>query len=320
VSKQVNRICYDRQKVRSWFCEEIWFRSLKRAGIVPDDIGTKWFLAAGKRLRPILAAGIYSSLGGCDDDVAIPIALGVECFHKASLIHDDIEDGDTMRYDQPSVHAEHGVPLAINAGDWLLGAGYALISSAALPGAVCAELVRLAAWGHAELARGQGDELAFCFHPHPIALEKTIEIYERKTSAAFNVALQCGAVAAGMKPEKRAILARFARAWGIAFQIRDDEEDVVSIKGRTSDLCALRPTAYLAMACRSRSSDLCKALAEAWNGGDKERRRLGRAIAGSAIPGRVAKLGLEYEAAAEFYLSKLPAGPRKMIKGLLSKP
>ena len=52
----------------------------------------------------------------------------------------------------------------------------------------------------------------------------------------------------------------------------------------------------------------------------KERRRLGRAIAGSAIPGRVAKLGLEYEAAAEFYLSKLPAGPRKMIKGLLSKP
>ena len=49
------------------------------------------------------------------------IAIAVECFHKASLVHDDIEDGDDLRYGEPSVHAEHGVPVALNVGDLLLG-------------------------------------------------------------------------------------------------------------------------------------------------------------------------------------------------------
>ena len=40
------------------------------------------------------------------------LAIAVECFHKASLIHDDIEDEDAERYGQPSLHAEYGVPVA----------------------------------------------------------------------------------------------------------------------------------------------------------------------------------------------------------------
>ena len=53
--------------------------------------------------------------------------MAVECFHKASLIHDDIEDGDDRRYGQPALHTEHGVPVALNVGDFLLGEGYRLI-------------------------------------------------------------------------------------------------------------------------------------------------------------------------------------------------
>ena len=42
--------------------------------------------------------------------------MAVECFHKASLVHDDIEDQDEQRYGRETVHAEHGVAIALNAG------------------------------------------------------------------------------------------------------------------------------------------------------------------------------------------------------------
>ena len=56
------------------------------------------------------------------------LAVAVECFHKASLIHDDIEDGDDLRYGTKTLHVEYGVPVALNVGDFLLGEGYRLIT------------------------------------------------------------------------------------------------------------------------------------------------------------------------------------------------
>src|ERR1019366_6984627 len=54
-------------------------------------------------------------------------ALAIEAFHKASLVHDDIEDDDTFRYGREPLHRQHGVPTAINIGDYLLGFGYRLV-------------------------------------------------------------------------------------------------------------------------------------------------------------------------------------------------
>ena len=55
-------------------------------------------------------------------------AISIESFHKASLVHDDIQDGDEFRYGQPTLHIAHGVPTAINVGDYLIGLGYRLVS------------------------------------------------------------------------------------------------------------------------------------------------------------------------------------------------
>ena len=61
-------------------------------------------------------------------DVVRRTAMSIESFHKASLVHDDIQDGDEFRYGQPTLHNQHGVPTAINVGDYLIGMGYRLIS------------------------------------------------------------------------------------------------------------------------------------------------------------------------------------------------
>ena len=53
-----------------------------------------------------------------------PTALAMEVFHKASLVHDDIQDNDPYRYGQETLHRRYGVGTAINVGDYLIGMGY----------------------------------------------------------------------------------------------------------------------------------------------------------------------------------------------------
>ena len=87
-------------------------------------------------------------------------AVAIEIFHKASLVHDDIEDDDAVRYGRRTLHVDVGVPSAINAGDYLLGAGYRIM--AALPGldaGTIRDAVAILADAHVRLARGQGAEL-----------------------------------------------------------------------------------------------------------------------------------------------------------------
>src|SRR5260370_34967982 len=55
------------------------------------------------------------------------VALAIEAFHKASLVHDDIEDDDAYRYGQETLHRRYGVGAAINIGDYLIGLGYRLV-------------------------------------------------------------------------------------------------------------------------------------------------------------------------------------------------
>ena len=62
----------------------------------------------------------------------------MECFHKASLIHDDIEDDDAQRYGEPTLHVEHGVPVALNVGDLLIGEGYRLLAECERAAGACA--------------------------------------------------------------------------------------------------------------------------------------------------------------------------------------
>ena len=69
------------------------------------DLSTKaaldWICSDGKRWRPFLLTAVYSALTGSSvfPETVRMAAVAVECFHKASLIHDDIEDGDISRYD-----------------------------------------------------------------------------------------------------------------------------------------------------------------------------------------------------------------------------
>ena len=108
-----------------------------------DQIAREWLARGGKRLRPFITIAAYAMAQhgfaglspGAEPGVLAPlpvrsVALAIETLHKASLIHDEIEDGDSHRYGKPTVHHVHGVGTAINVGDYLVGEGYRLLASA----------------------------------------------------------------------------------------------------------------------------------------------------------------------------------------------
>ena len=73
-------------------------------------------LRDGKALRPTLAIATCRALGG-DVEAVLPTAATLELYHNAFLVHDDVEDDSMMRRGRPTLHVEHGVPIAVNVGD-----------------------------------------------------------------------------------------------------------------------------------------------------------------------------------------------------------
>ena len=78
---------------------------------------------AGKGLRPSLCLATAEAFGARPDE-AMPSAVAIELLHNAFLIHDDIEDESELRRGRPTLHAEHGTALALNAGDALAILGF----------------------------------------------------------------------------------------------------------------------------------------------------------------------------------------------------
>jgi geranylgeranyl diphosphate synthase, type II len=72
----------------------------------------------GKMMRPSLCIATARAFGASAED-AINTAVAIELLHNALLIHDDIEDSSEQRRGRPTLHIEHGIPLALNAGDTL---------------------------------------------------------------------------------------------------------------------------------------------------------------------------------------------------------
>jgi len=255
-----------RATVRSWFTIDSLKVALGTNGSETERLALAWLARGGKRWRPILAGCVYRALDGVDDswsDALKSVALSVECFHKASLIHDDIEDGDVSRDNAPTLHVEQGIPIAINVGDFLLGEGYRLIAGAAVTPELRIRMLAVASEGHRALCLGQGEELCWMRNPIPLSSKQVVEIFRLKTAPAFEVALCLGALAQGAGDDLCAVLSRYSQALGIAYQIRDDLLDYAA-ETPGNDVRALRPSLLMALAYEATDGEAKIKLAAAW--------------------------------------------------------
>jgi geranylgeranyl diphosphate synthase type II len=72
----------------------------------------------GRMLRPSLCIATARAFGASVAD-AVHSAVALELLHNAFLVHDDVEDESDARRGRPTLHALHGVPVAVNVGDAL---------------------------------------------------------------------------------------------------------------------------------------------------------------------------------------------------------
>jgi geranylgeranyl diphosphate synthase type II len=220
---------YLRNRTSSIFGEE----QLRRI-FEPSDNSTEEliFESGGKRLRPLLT--VLANEAFCNQIETHNLnhlALSVECFHKASLIHDDIEDNDETRYGKETLHARYGIPVAINIGDLLIGEGYRLIADTSLPSDKIRECIKLVSYGHRKLSVGQGIELMSLRDRKILSVNETLRVFEYKTATAFKVSLLLGATAGGADSNSLELLESYSRLIGIAYQIKDDLEDFIDPAG-----------------------------------------------------------------------------------------
>ncbi len=266
-----------------------------------EAIAYDWLVKGGKRFRPFITLAAYDALRGApsarpdesgDDrkveevpDSVRRVAMAMEAFHKASLVHDDIEDDDAYRYGHQTLHRRYGVSTAINTGDYLLGLGYRLIANAGgdLPCEAVAAILQRLSEAHVKLAEGQGAELLWRDNKEKeISIQpiEALKIYALKTAPAFEAALYAGLRLAGPVEKYEEMVTNFSRNLGVAFQIINDLKDwSTDLQNKRivgQDVMAMRPTLLLALALEAASPAQREELIGLISTGSRDERSAGR--------------------------------------------
>jgi geranylgeranyl pyrophosphate synthase len=186
----------------------------------------------GKRIRALLPVWGAANLGGCPED-ALDVGVGLELLHNATLVHDDLQDGDRYRRGVPTVWHRWGAVQAINAGDALVFESFARIGRAPAGARVMRTVSNLML----RVIEGQAMEFQLKLpEGDPAAIQPTIDAWKevavRKTGAFFVACLQSAAIAAGAGEQAIDYGAAYGHLLGLLFQAQDDYLDLVGEKGR----------------------------------------------------------------------------------------
>ncbi|MCP1374300.1 polyprenyl synthetase family protein [Dyella sp. Sa] len=205
-------------------------------------------LGGGKRLRPLLVYAAGHALG-CNDPVLDAPACAVELIHAYSLVHDDLPamDDDALRRGRPTCHIVFGEAMAILAGDALQALAFELLAKAPVDPATGMAMQRVLgrACGAEGMAGGQALDLSAV--GRTLSLDELEHMHACKTGALIRASVQLGAMTAGADTATLDALDHYARAVGLAFQVRDDILDVEgesAVIGKTAgkDAAADKPT------------------------------------------------------------------------------
>jgi geranylgeranyl pyrophosphate synthase len=194
-------------------------------GAVLGRLAGETIAAGGKRLRPLLlclAAGVPPPEG---EDL-VRSATAVELVHAASLVHDDVLDGASLRRGQPTVVARGGRRLATATGDLLFSRAFSEL--AALDRAP-ASAVRILSRASSQLAVGELLQRTDAWNLD-VTVARYLERCRLKTAVLFRAACELGALQSGGDGDA---LGLFAERIGLAFQILDDVLDIAGSPSET---------------------------------------------------------------------------------------
>ena len=169
----------------------------------------------GKQMRPMLILLIAKNYGKISY-VTQHSAVGLEWFHTASLVHDDVVDESEERRGQKSVNAQYNNKVAVLVGDYLLST--ALLNVSLTHNNLIVQ--NLAELGRT-LAKGEILQLSNIENVE-ISEDVYYQVIEQKTAALFESCCAIGALSANASNEQIELAKKFGHDLGIIFQIKDD--------------------------------------------------------------------------------------------------
>ena len=197
-----------------------------------DESGVPIEANSGKAVRPALCLFSTESVGGSVEQ-ALPAAVAIELIHNFSLVHDDIQDGDTQRRHRPTVWSLWGISHGLNAGAAMnVAANLAALDRPNGPSAETALRVsRILTHACAEMIAGQVLDVSFEQRPR-VSVDDYLTMIGKKTGALLEAALHMGAVIGSDDEETIEAMRSLGQGLGLLFQVRDD---MLGVWGKEED-------------------------------------------------------------------------------------
>jgi octaprenyl-diphosphate synthase len=261
--------------------------------------------AGGKRLRPLLVL-LAARACGHRDEKHVDAAAIIEFIHTATLLHDDVVDGSSLRRGTKTANEEFGNAPSVLVGDFLYSRAFQMM----------VKLDRMSIMdimADATNAIAEGEVLQLMNARDPNTSEaRYLDVIHRKTARLFQAGAQVGAVLSDASPIIEESLARFGKHIGTAFQLVDDaldyQADELSLgKHLGDDLAEGKPTLPLIYAMQHGNDAQRAMIREAIEeGGLKHLKEITQAVAslgGLAYTARLAQCEVDHALAA---LAPLP--------------
>jgi geranylgeranyl diphosphate synthase type II len=212
-----------------------YFRGNEKAQRLWDAMGYST-LNGGKRIRGVLFLASLEALGETNLNKALNFALGLECIHAMSLVHDDLPcmDDDDMRRGKPTCHKAYDEATALLAGDALLVEGFTLCLNIdfAFDKKVAALQEVLNAVGVKGMCGGQMLDLQNT-DSQTVNLENLELMHSMKTGALLRASIVSAAILVGVDKIKSKALLEYSKNIGLAFQVADD---ILDLEASSEDL------------------------------------------------------------------------------------
>jgi octaprenyl-diphosphate synthase len=196
--------------------------------------------AGGKRLRPLLVL-LAARACGHRGEQHIEAAAIIEFIHTATLLHDDVVDGSSLRRGTKTANEEFGNAPSVLVGDFLYSRAFQMmVKLDRMP------IMDIMADATNAIAEGEVLQLMNARDPNTNEA-RYLDVIHRKTARLFQAGAQIGAVLSDASPIVEESLARFGKHIGTAFQLVDDaldyQADELSLgKHLGDDLAEGKPT------------------------------------------------------------------------------
>ena len=205
-----------------------------------QEMALAHFSKPGKLLRPKMIFQL-SQLFDLDLKLVVAWASCCEVLHNATLIHDDLQDGDLVRRNAPTIWSEYGAAQAINLGDYMLLAAPQFVLKSEMPSRVKAELLDIYSRMSIEIVNGQSAEMELNKVDSEIDLNFAYKKFVlAKTSALFSGLAEGVACLADVHRDEKSEFVELFAGLGEIFQVQDDIVDLWGNKKRNEMGCDIK--------------------------------------------------------------------------------